>query len=152
MEELSPDMLSQMGEAMVQGTPQARALGLELVSVVKAEAVLRCPYRAELVGDAETGVLAGGVVTTLLDHTCGLAVFAAMEHFSSTATLDLRIDYLRAAEPGLAIQAHAHCYKLTRSVAFVRAVAYERERLDPVATVQATFMLDIRRGHPESFL
>ncbi len=134
-----------MGEAMVQGPPQARALGLELVSIETAQATLRCPYRPELVGDAETGVLAGGVVTTLLDHTCGLAVLAAVGGFRPNATLDLRIDYMRAAEPGLAIQADAHCYKLTRLIAFVRAVAYDRSRDDPVATVQATFMLDTHR-------
>jgi acyl-coenzyme A thioesterase PaaI-like protein len=53
---------------------------------------------------------------------------------------------LRAAEPGSDILAHAQCYKLTRSVAFVRAIAYDRNKDDPVATVQATFMLDSSRS------
>ena len=145
MADTTSDHLNQMGEAMAQGSPQARALGMELVSVGKARATLRCPYRPELVGDAGTGVLAGGVVTTLLDHTCGMAVLAALEDYRPSATLDLRIDYMRASEPGLAIQADAHCYKLTRLIAFVRAVAYDRSPDDPVATVQATFMLDTHR-------
>jgi len=84
-------------------------------------------------------------VTTLLDHTCGHAVLAALDVFRTIATLDLRIDYLRPAEPGLDILAYAQCYKLTRSVAFVRAIAFDRDRDDPVATVQATFMLDSSR-------
>jgi acyl-coenzyme A thioesterase PaaI-like protein len=84
-------------------------------------------------------------VTTLLDHTCGHAVLSALDSFRPIATLDLRIDYLRAAEPGLDIVAYAHCYKLTRSVAFVRAIAYDADRDDPVATAQATFMLDSSR-------
>ena len=98
--------------------------------------------RPDLVGDPDTGVIAGGVVTTLLDHACGQAVFAALMQFTSIATLDLRIDYMRAAEPGLDVYARAHCYKLTRSIAFVRATAYDRDPGDPVATAQAAFMLN----------
>ncbi len=60
--------------------------------------------------------------------------------------MDLRIDYMRAAEPGLDILCRAHCYKLTRSVAFVRASAYERSAEDPVATAQAAFMLNSSSG------
>lgn len=122
-------------------SPQSRALGLEIVDLKVGEATLRCPYRPELVGDPATGVIAGGVVTTLLDHTCGQAVGSALTEIAPIATLDLRIDYLRPAEPGLDIYAHAHCYKLTRSVAFVRATAYDRSPDHPVATTQATFML-----------
>ncbi len=140
--------LRQMGQTIVQGSPHARALGLEFVSLEPGEAVIRCPYRPELVGDAQTGVIAGGVVTTLLDHCCGIAVMAAMQTYRPGATLNLHIDYLRSAEPGQAVHAHAHCYKLTRSVAFVRATAYDRERECPIATAQASFMLDAHRpGH-----
>jgi uncharacterized protein (TIGR00369 family) len=135
-----------MGTQLMQSSPQGRALGFELVGVEHAEATLKVPYRAELVGDPDTGVIAGGVVTTLLDHTCGQAVWAALEAFTSIVTLDLRIDYMRPAEPSLDIFAHAHCYKLTRSVAFVRAQAYDRDRGDPIATAQAAFMLDARAG------
>ncbi len=142
------DAIRAMGTQILQAAPQAKALGLELVSVDPAEAVVKVPYRPELVGDPESGVIAGGVVTTLLDHTCGQAVWAALEAYTSIATLDLRIDYMRAAEPGLDVFAHAHCYKLTRSVAFVRAQAYDRDPADPVATAQAAFMLDSNAGRP----
>jgi acyl-coenzyme A thioesterase PaaI-like protein len=76
-----------------------------------------------------------------LDHTCGLAAAMALTQATPLATLDLRIDYMRAAEPGHDIHARAHCYKLTHSVAFVRATAYDRDIADPVATAQAAFML-----------
>ena len=132
--------------AMNEGSPQAKALGFSTLEIGDATAILKVPYRPEIVGDPETGVIAGGVVTTLLDHASGQAVHAAMENFTSIATLDLRIDYMRAAEPGLDVMARAHCYKLTRSVAFVRAVAYDRDPEDPVATAQATFMLDSSAG------
>ena len=132
--------------AMNEGSPQAKALGFTTLEIGDSVAILKGPYRPEIVGDPETGVIAGGVVTTLLDHASDQAVHAAMETFTSIATLDLRIDYMRAAEPGLDVMARAHCYKLTRSVAFVRAVAYDRDPEDPVATGQATFMLDSSAG------
>ena len=102
--------------------------------------------RPELVGDPDTGVIAGGVVTTLLDSACGWATAAALTEPTSIATLDLRIDYMRPAEPGKDILATAHCYKLTRSVAFVRAVAYDVDPSDPVAAAQAAYMLDSNAG------
>ena len=136
------EIMRQVAGAMNQGSPQARELGFESVSLDKATAVLKVPYNSRLVGDPDTGVIAGGVVTTLLDHCCGQAAHAALERFTYIATLDLRIDYMRAAEPGKDIFARAHCYKLTRSVAFVRATAYETDPDDPVATATATFMLD----------
>ena len=140
------EALRALGRTASQVSPQAQALGVELVRVDRAEAVMKAPYREDLVGDPETGVLAGGVVTTLLDHACGQAVWAALERFTSIATLDLRIDYMRAAEPGLPVFAHAHCYRITRSVAFVRAFAYDRDEADPVAAAQAAFFLDSDGG------
>ena len=82
--------------AMNEGSPQAKALGFTTLEIGDSVAILKVPYRPEIVGDPETGVIAGGVVTTLLDHASGQAVHAAMETFTSIATLDLRIDYMRA--------------------------------------------------------
>jgi uncharacterized protein (TIGR00369 family) len=134
-----------LAERIMSLSPQSRALGLQLVSTAP-EVVLRIPYRSDLVGEPDTGVLAGGVVTTLLDMACGWATVAALETPTSIATLDLRIDYMRPAEPGRDILASARCYKLTRSIAFVRALAYDQSPEDPVAAAQAAFMLDSNAG------
>ena len=128
--------------------PQAVAIGLRFLSAESGVALAELPYHADLVGDPATGVLAGGAVTTLLDHICGSAVFSALaaqrpgQAIGSIATLDLRIDYMRSAEPGRTLIARAHCYKLTRSIAFVRAAAFEDSEDDPVATVQAAFAIN----------
>ena len=140
-----PDALAMIGARMAQGTPQAAALNFRLVSVNPTGAAMAVPWRGDLVGDPETGVMAGGVITTLLDHVCGLSVSCAviaadggfMEY--GMATLDLRIDYMRPAEPRREVIAMARCYKLTRSIAFVRATAYEDDEANPIATVQAAF-------------
>jgi len=132
---------SDLATRMSQGVPQAAALGFEFVSVEDGVGILRVPWREDLVGDPDTQVIAGGVVTSLLDHVCGLAVQAGRPGPTPTATLDLRIDYMRPAHPRQGVTARAHCYKLTHSIAFVRATAYDDDPDDPVATAQAAFAL-----------
>lgn len=127
---------------MMKGVPQAASLGFELVSVGPARGAIRVPWREDLVGDPDTDVIAGGVVTTLLDHTCGLSIRSSSGDPFPTATLDLRIDYMRPAAPRADVIAEAHCYRMTRSIAFVRATAYDTDPNDPIATAQAAFILN----------
>jgi uncharacterized protein (TIGR00369 family) len=132
--------------AMMQWTPQGLALGLEITSIEGGRVRGRAPYRGELVGDPETGVLAGGVITTLLDQLCGMAAVLAMREPSVVATIDLRIDYMRRAEPGRDVLAEAHCYKIGRNVAFVRAVAFEDTPANAIAHATSTFMVNPAAG------
>ena len=130
---------------MATTVPQAAALGFRLVSVSAGRGSIEAPWREDLVGDPDTQVIAGGVVTSLLDHTCGLAMSAAAsagEMSFSTATLDLRIDYMRPAAPRAGVVAEAHCYKLTRMIGFVRAEAWDVDKSDLIATAQATFVVN----------
>lgn len=120
--------------------PHSQVLGLEIVEVGLDTVVARLPYAERLVGNPMTGVLHGGVITTLVDQTSGTAVFAAVGRAESIATLDLRIDYLCPATPGRAILARAHCYRVTRQIAFVRCRVYHDDPEDPVATSMSTFM------------
>jgi uncharacterized protein (TIGR00369 family) len=129
------------GDRMTTFVPHAAALGMTLVSIEKGTGVMQIVWRDDLVGDPETGVIASGVVTALIDHTCGLAISSAGDVPATIATLDLRIDYLRPAGPRLGVTVQANCYKLTRSVGFVRAQAWDVDASDLVATAQASFML-----------
>lgn len=119
--------------------------GLRLDRAAPGEAWSTLPYRPVFVGDTETGVLHGGVVTAMLDETCGMAVQLALDGTRAIATLDLRIDYLKPATPGLDIKAHSLCYRVTRSIAFVRSTAYQESEDDPVATATACFMIGANR-------
>jgi len=126
---------------LVEHVPHCRRLGMEVLHVGPREATVRLPWREELIGDPVRRVVFGGVITTLLDHASGLAVFCSLAELKTIATLDLRIDYLRAAEPGRDLVGRAECYRLTTHVAFVRGTAWDRAADDPFASCLATFML-----------
>lgn len=122
-----------------------RASGLRTDRAERGEAWSSLPYQPVFVGDIDSGVVHGGVVTAMLDESCGMAVQLALDGARAIATLDLRIDYQKPAKPGLAIKAHAICYHVTRSIAFVRATAYQDTEQDPVATAAACFMIGANR-------
>ncbi|MCY1083705.1 PaaI family thioesterase [Archangium lansingense] len=134
-------MMESINRFMNDSVPHNHTLGLSVVDLGAAEATMRLPYSENLVGNPETGVLHGGAVTTLIDATCGISVFMKMARMARIATLDLRIDYLHPATPGKDLLARAECYKLTRAVAFVRALAHHGDPNNPVASAQGTFII-----------
>ena len=101
---------------------------------------LALPWREDLVGVAETGVLASGPIISLMDNATSMAVWTLAGRFTAHATLDLRVDYMRAAVPGQTIIGRGECYKLTRTISFIRGIAYDGDPDDPVAHVTGTFM------------
>jgi len=122
-----------------------RASGLRIDRAERGEAWSSLPYQSVFAGDTESGVIHGGVVTAMLDESCGMAVQLALDGSRAIATLDLRIDYQKPAKPGLDIKAHSVCYHVTRSIAFVRATAYQETEQDPIATAAACFMVGANR-------
>lgn len=141
---MSSSSLVSLLPQLASGAAHTHALGFVFDRLEGDRVRIRVPWREDLVGDPDTGVLAGGLVTALLDHVGGLAVWIALDRFEPIATLDLRVDYMRAAEPRRDLIAEARCYRLTRSIAFVRAWAFEDAPDDPVAAAQATYVLSAR--------
>lgn len=132
----------------VDALPHAQALNMRLEEVGEGRCVLSMPYDPRLVGDPATGVLHGGAVYALLDTASGLAATLHPASSGGTATLDLRIDYMRPATPGQRIRAEAICYNMTRTVAFIRATATDEDPSRPVATATGAFTNEASRRKP----
>ncbi len=123
----------------IDALPHCRALRMSLDTVGYGEAAISMPYDPRFVGDPATGVIHGGAVSALMDTCCGAAVMSHPDGPIATATLDLRIDYMRPATPEQRISAKASVYHITRTVAFVRATAMDEDSDRPVATATGAF-------------
>lgn len=137
--DLSGMSREQLTEKFIRVVPHNHALGMTLEVLRPRFGTQRLPYQDFLVGDPETGVLHGGVITTLIDAISGLVAMVSQPKIVGIATLDLRIDYLKPATPRRDLFADAHCYKLTPHFAFVRCTAYHDTPDDAVALGTAIF-------------
>ena len=115
------------------------ALGIQFVSIDKDRAVLDLPYGEHLLACPDPEWLAGGPITGLLDTCCAIAAASTMDQLTFCPTLDLRVDHLGIAMPGLTLHAEAEVYRKSRSVIFVRGFVYQDDRSRPVATGLANF-------------
>lgn len=128
-----------LARQFIESLPHSGALGMQMTEIGDGTATITMPYDDRFVVDVRTGVIHGGAVSTVMDTCCGAAVMSHPDMPGVTATLDLRIDYMRAATPGQAITARATCYHMTRTVAFVRAVALDDDTDNPVASATGSF-------------
>ena len=136
---------SDRARRFLETIPLCREMGMRIDELDAGAAVVSLPYDERLIGDPKTGVLHGGAVSTLLDTCAGAAVISHPQVPDIAATLDFRIEYMRAASPGQRISARAECYNVTRNIAFVRATASDESGTGPVAAATGIFTLLARR-------
>ncbi|MEE4346133.1 MAG: PaaI family thioesterase [Paracoccaceae bacterium] len=133
-----------LARQFTEAIPHARALSMRIDHLSDGVAEMSMPYDPRFIGDPDTGVIHGGAVYALLDTCCGAAVVSHPAAHGGTATIGLRIDYMRAATPGQTIRTRAECYHVTRSVAFVRATAMDDDTDRPVASATGTFTVETK--------
>ncbi len=88
----------------------------------------------------------GGVLTSFLDNLSGMAASSSLEKARFVSTLDLRIDYMRPAEPHREILGEAECYHITRNVCFTHAWAYHESRDKVIAAAAGAFAINKPRS------
>ena len=89
--------------------PFNQQLGLTLHSIGEGEAVLRFPFKDELVGNFVKKALHGGVISAALDTVGGVVAFLGVmqqleghpdeekvRRLGKIGTIDVRVDYLRS--------------------------------------------------------
>ena len=128
-----------------------RHLGIRPLSAQENELTVELPYSQALVGDPETGVIHGGAITTLMDTASGTVVICALPEFELCPTLDLRVDYMRSAEPGRPVYARAQAYRVTRNIIFTRCEAYQDEPDQTIAHCVGTFMRIGKEATPKAY-
>ncbi|MGE7960221.1 PaaI family thioesterase [Pseudomonas sp. NPDC089530] len=117
-----------------------QVLAMSVHSASKEGITLMLPYRSQIVGNPQTGVIHGGALTSLMDSACGMATLCVLPEFEVCPTLDLRIDYMHPAQPGKSVYGFAQCYRVTTDVIFTRGFAYQDDPEQPIAHVVGTFM------------
>lgn len=83
---------------VMQIAPFHRWLGLKIVQQNNDQLELEMPWRDELVSNPVIGAVHGGILASLIDLTGLYAIIAAGG--IAKATVDLRVDYHRAATNG----------------------------------------------------
>lgn len=137
----SPAKARQLFDLMVNANPgdYFHQLGLAIDAVEAGKVRVKLPYGEHLVGNPDTGVIHGGVLTSMLDTCCGFATVTALALPELCPTMDLRIDYMRPATAGATLYAEGEVYRVTEQVIFTRGVAFHEDRSKPVAHCVANF-------------
>ena len=120
--------------------PLFSAFGIDVVAVADATAEMTMQF-SETLADG-CGALHRGPLVTLLDTTCGLAIFSALRSLRPIATIDLRVDYLRPIPAGSGLRAVVECIGWTDSVAFIAGRGYAQGDEMPLATVAGSFAIN----------
>jgi acyl-coenzyme A thioesterase PaaI-like protein len=131
-------------EIALEGIPYARHLQLHMRKT-EAGLILRMAYHAALIGNPMPPRLHGGAVGGLLEITSTLCVALARGPVPDGASIfpkpvNITIDYLRAG--GVHdVYARANILRIGRSIANVRAVAWQEDESRFIASAHMNLLL-----------
>lgn len=120
--------------------PLFSLMGVRVERFDAGHAELVMPY-SDILAD-HRGALHRGALVTLLDTTCGVAIFSAQSSRRQIATIDLRVDYLRPIPPGVGVRADVTCVAMNETVAYVTGRGLADDSGELLATLAGTFAID----------
>ncbi|KZZ02355.1 hypothetical protein A3746_34130, partial [Oleibacter sp. HI0075] len=131
------DQLTQRATRFVSVLPHCRVLNMTVEYADGEKVILKLPYSEAIIGNPDNGIVAGGSLTTLMDTACGTAAFNCFEDGEVCPTLDLRMDYHRAAKPGENLIGEARVVKRANSLVFTQGEVRQESDNVVVATCTA---------------
>jgi len=127
-------------ERFIATLRHCQLLGLTVLDADDDSLRVRLPYSDKIIGNPLSGVVHGGSLTTLMDTACGTAVFIALPGFELCPTLDLRVDYMKASEPGQDLVADAKATRISNNVVFTECLVRQENNGEVIAKCNAAFM------------
>ncbi|MBL8698930.1 MAG: PaaI family thioesterase [Alphaproteobacteria bacterium] len=106
-------------ERLILSSPFHAWLGLRLVELGTDHIAIALPWREELIADPTARYTHGGILATLIDLAADYAVAAKLGR--GVPTIDMRVDYHKAALPGEELIGRGRVIKLGRTVATAEA-------------------------------
>lgn len=112
-------------ESILQSAPFHQFLGVSFAEYEEGHVVLECPFREELLVNAEKEIVHGGILSSLVDIAGHYAVLSAVG--TRVPTVDLRTDYLRPGRRG-PFRVEAEIDRVGRNVAVADAEIRQEQR------------------------
>jgi uncharacterized protein (TIGR00369 family) len=122
--------------ALVENCAFHKWLGVRLKTLDDTGVAIEMPWRAEFESDPVIGYAHGGILASLIDLAADYAVAARLGR--GVPTVDMRIDYHRAAMPG-SLLARATVVNLGGTLGTAEARIYD-EHENLIASGRALFM------------
>jgi acyl-coenzyme A thioesterase PaaI-like protein len=110
-------------------------IGLRYAAHAPGHLELELPYNPALARE-DGGAMADGAIMALLDMAGTISVWSRIDRFEPHATIDLRVDHLRAPPSG-PIRCAVDCFHVDAELARVRGAAFAGA--EPVAGFAATY-------------
>ena len=126
-------------ESVLKAMPFARFLGVRL-QLAGDELTACLPFRQDLIGNPMIPALHGGVIGAFMEITA-MTQLSLREKFSHLPKpIDVNVQYLRSGKP-VETYARAVVNRVGRTVANVEVSAWQEIRDEPIATLQAHFLI-----------
>lgn len=132
---------------LIDAVPHNHWLGMQVAACTAGHVSLALPP-ATHVCHVGAGAHEGALVA-LMDAACGSLPMTVLEDRCRTATLDLRLDFLRPAPAGVTIRCDAELAAMSSDIALVRGVAHGGDARTPIAVGLGSFAIFRRAAQPD---